>query len=180
MKNVLKYYFGLVFLFLVITSCDDDDPEAYNDQELITKLVLTLEKNGVVVETATFSDKDGIGGTAPTIEGLTLEANTTYAAKITIFDESKTPIIDITEEIEKEKEEHQFFFTPSIDLKLTTSYKDKDSNNQPVGLEVEIKTTEVSSGTLKVVLKHEPIKSSTNAINTGETDIEVDFPVSIL
>jgi hypothetical protein len=180
MKSVLKNYVLVALLLVGFTSCEDDDPEVSNDQELITKVVLTVKKNGTIVDTATFSDKDGAGGAAPTIEGLTLEANTTYETEIEFFDESKNPAEDITEEIDEEKEAHQVFYTPSNGLGVSASYKDKDSNNQPVGLEMEMKTTNAATGTLKITLKHEPTKSSANAINTGETDVEVELPISIL
>lgn len=161
------------------SSCKDDHPHEHNEQELITKVVLTLTKNGTVAAKATFSDKDGIGGAAPVIEGLTLEANTTYEGKIEFFDESKNPVEDVTKEILKERESHQVFYVPIPADLLTITYKDRDVNNLPVGLVVEIKTGSTGSGELTVILKHDLNKRAPNPIATGETDVEVKFPVVI-
>ena len=64
-------------------------------------------------------------------------------------------------------------------------YEDEDGDGNPIGLETTMITGDPSTGTLTVILRHEPDKNAdgvsdgdiTNA--GGETDIEVDFPVVI-
>jgi hypothetical protein len=93
-----------------------------------------------------------------------------------LLNESETPSEDVTEEIEEEDEDHQFFFQVSAALKLTHSYDDQDGNGNPVGLTNKITTGASSSGTLTLTLRHEADKSAsgvaagdiTNA--GGETD----------
>lgn len=177
MKKTL--IFGLSLAMWLFVSCKDDHPHAHNEQELITKVVLTLTKGGIIAAKATFSDKDGIGGTAPIVEGIKLDANATYDGKIEFFDESKNPVVDVTKEILKEKESHQVFYVPLPADLMTITYKDKDAQNLPVGFSIEVKTGRAGVGKLTVTLKHDLNKRAPNPIATGETDVEVTFPVEV-
>ena len=56
---------------------------------------------------------------------------------------------------------------------------DVDSNGKPFRLETVWTTGAASSGTVNVVLKHEPDKSAADPNATGETDFDVTFPVTI-
>lgn len=49
------------------------------------------------------------------------------------LDESKTPVEDITEEIEEESDEHLLIYTASPAKLLTYTYGDKDASNFPIG-----------------------------------------------
>jgi hypothetical protein len=94
------------------------------------------------------------------------------------------PVEDITEEIRTEDLEHQFFFNSTVNG-LSVTYSDTDPNGNPVGLTNSITTTDAASGTLTVILRHQPDKSAsgvkegdiTNA--GGETDIEVQFDINV-
>lgn len=186
MRFIHKLLFlALAFSAVFVSACDPDDP-IVNEEELITTLRMTLTPaGGGTPVVLSFVDLDGDGGNAPVITGGTLAANTTYTGALTILNESETPVEDITEEIETEDDEHQFFFTTSAGLNLTVSYADQDGNNNPVGLATSAAAGAASTGTLTVTLRHEPNKTAagvkegdiTNA--GGETDIEVVFPVTI-
>lgn len=170
---------------LITSSCSEDDPIIPNQEELITTFKLTLTPvDGGSSTTFSFQDLDGDGGEAPIITSDTLSKNTSYYGTISLLNETASPAEDITSEIETEASEHQFFFSTSVNG-LTIAYNDKDSNNHPIGLSTMIATTEVGSGTITVILRHEPDKSAdgvadgdiTNA--GGETDIEVTFDVEV-
>ncbi|QNF35870.1 hypothetical protein HUW51_16845 [Adhaeribacter swui] len=163
----------------MLMSCDKDDDDAdapVNESELITTVTLTMREVGTAnTVTATFRDPDGEGGNAPTqFDEIVLKPNTVYNTTITLLDESKTPPADITEEIEEEEEDHQFFFTPTAGLNVSVAYDDGDDNNLPVGLETKITTGAPSTGSLKVTLKHQ-VGTKNNNIATGETDVELNF-----
>jgi hypothetical protein len=185
MKNKFKYLIAVPFIAsLALTSCDKDDPEVPNEEELITTLVYTLtpQGGGTALEFR-FTDLDGDGGNAPTITSDTLAANTVYTAAITLSNESETPTEDITEEVEEEDEEHQLFF--AVDgANVTVAYADTDGVN-PVGLATTITTAAASTGTLMITLRHEPDKDASGVsggditLAGGETDIEVTFDVII-
>lgn len=198
MKSIVKKPFELPALFaalffvFILAGCEEDnpaDPGAGNEQELITKVVLSLTENGTSnVATATFSDPDGAGGNAPTIGTLTLKAGSTYTGAITLTDESKNPPEDITAEIEEEKDAHQFFYTPQGALagRLTVAITDRDSRNLPVGLAYTVAVTAgapvtgSAANSLKVALSHyDPASSKNGTTPSSETDVEIDFPVNI-
>lgn len=176
-KNIFLPLFGLV----ILSNCGDDDPIAPpNEEELITTVNLVFTPTSGTAVTLKYYDEDGgNGAAAPVVTGGTLAANTAYSVTLEILNESETPAEDISEEIKEEDEDHQFFFEISSSLNLThTSYDDEDGNGNPLGLENTFTTGTASNGTLKVILRHEPVKSAagvsdgdiTNA--AGETDIE--------
>ncbi|HSI91304.1 MAG TPA: hypothetical protein VK927_09315 [Adhaeribacter sp.] len=182
MKNSLKTILLALVAGFTFSACDKHDDDKHDHEgELITTLTLTMtdSANTADVVTATFRDSDGVGGNPPTIfNSIDLKADKTYHTSITVLDESKSPAQDITAEIANEKDEHQFFFTPSGGVTLLVKYLDFDSKNLPVGLQTKIKTGAPSSGKLRVTLKHQP-GTKNNSIATGETDIEVDFPATV-
>ena len=166
-------------------ACNDDDPEPENEEELITTLTMTFTNDADAgdVVVATFRDLDGDGGNPPTISNPTLSAGATYSAAIVLLNETETPPEDITEEVEEEGEEHQFFFSGTASLGYV--YTDMDASGNPIGITSRWDTESTpTDGTLTVILRHEPDKNAagvsdgdiTNA--GGETDIEVTFDVS--
>lgn len=157
-----------------------------NEEELITTLLLTFTdtENAANTYELRFTDVDGDGGADPVLTGDTLPAGRAYNLALRVLDESGSTPDEVTEEIENEAAEHQFFFQPSgIDLQVT--YADVDANGRPVGLLNTAVTGASGSGTLTVTLRHELDKAApgvadgdiTNA--GGETDIQVAFPVII-
>jgi hypothetical protein len=175
---------GLI-LFLaagLLSSCQDENAEEapVNESELITTVTLTLQEVGTGnTVRATFSDPDGEGGMAPTkFDEVVLKPNAVYNTTITLLDESKTPAEDITKEIEEEAEDHQFFYTPTAGLNVTVAYADKDSKAIPIGLKTKITTGAASTGKLKVTLKHQA-GTKNNNIDSGETDVELDFAAKV-
>ena len=168
-----------------LTACEKDDPVIPNEEELITTLTYTLTPSGGgATVTLSFRDLDGDGGNDPTIGGGTLAANKTYTGTLELFNEVETPRENITTEIQEEDEEHQFFFKSNVD-DLTIAYTDQDDDGNPVGLNTSLTTGEPSSGSITIILRHEPNKtasgvSSGDIANAGgETDIEVVFPIDV-
>ena len=185
MKN-LKFIFivNILFTVLFLNSCKDDDPIDMNDEEVITTLTYTLTPTSGDVVTLSFLDLDGDGGDDPIITGGILQSNMSYIGVLDLKNEAETPAESITEEIEEEALEHQFFFT-ATGANLTVGYADEDDNGNPLGLVTTLTTSDASSGTIQVVLRHEPDKSATcvqsgDITNAGgETDIEVTFDITL-
>lgn len=153
-----------------------DSPECTEGTELITTVILDF--GSASVGKPKWKDTDGAAGNAPTIDTIFLAANQVYQpVKITLLDESKTPADSISNEVKNEQNDHQFFFNPQT-TNLTVSYLDKDANNLPVGLETKWISTNAGVGNIQIVLKHQP-GTKNNTISTGDTDIDVVFPVRI-
>lgn len=170
---------------LFFTACDKDEPELPPEVELITTVTYTLVPlDGGATVTLNFVDLDGDGEMEPTIMGGTLAANTTYIGSLDLLNELESPAESITEEVAEEDEDHQFFFSSTVSG-LTISYGDQDADGNPIGLSNRLVTGGAASGSITVILRHEPDKSA-NGVSAGEianaggeTDIEVSFPIEV-
>jgi len=178
MKRISCKWSTLALLWLAVFGCEKDikaGPD--NEQELITTVALKFVGGG---QTLTFSaeDKDGDGGQAPIIQPIALKANTDYALTVTFLDASKIPALDITVEVKKESNAHLVCFT-NTGAMVAPLQQDKDASGNILGLESTLKTGIAGTGTLKVTLKHKPTKSSLSPCDTGETDAEATFNVTV-
>jgi hypothetical protein len=165
----------------LLAACNVTDPEVHNEEELITSIRLVYTQPGGASDTAWFKDPDGPGGAAPTRhDTLELQADRTFEASLTLLDESDAADVhDITEEVEEEAADHQVFYAVA-GANLATAYADHDANGLPIGLKTTQTTGGASTGSLTVTLKHQPgLKSAASTVNTGETDVQVVFPVVI-
>lgn len=184
MKFKLVY---LLFLpFAAVLSCNDDDTIIINEEEVITTITATLTPQGGGADiTLQSRDLDGDGPNAPviTVSG-NLVANTTYTGVMEVLNETVSPAEDVTEEVEEEGLEHQFFFTPSNSI-VTASYTDMDLNGDPIGIGFTLTTTSAGTGNITITLVHEPNKAGagvssgdiTNA--NGEIDAEATFSITV-
>lgn len=167
---------SLSIVVIMLASCDPTNPNNPNDQEVITSVRFSAI-NGTDTLSFAYSDPDGDGGAAPTIDTIVLGASKTYQVSLDVLDETKSPVDTITGEIFAEAEDHQFFYTIT-GANFTNTYNDWDANSLPIGVTVIWTTTTISNGNLLLTLKHQPgIKDG--LITTGETDIEITFPVRI-
>jgi len=186
MKFSNKILILSLFAFSILTSCNDDDICTNCGEEVITTVNYTLTSTSGEVVVLSFVDADGPnGGNAPVITGGTLSANTTYIGNIEFLNEIESPTEDITEEIQAEDLDHQVFFVPNSSLNATITYTDQDSQGNPLGIGSMLVTGDASTGELKIILRHEPVKTASGVADGdpsnagGETDIEVSLPVTI-
>ena len=183
--NYLKITLLSVLCLLFITSCDDDDPEIVDPVELITTLNYTLTPDGGgTAKVFSFQDLDGDGGMDPAISFEALEANTVYSGTLELLDESSDPSESISDEVREEDDEHQVFFSSSLS-DVSIEYNDSDGSGFPLGLSSTLTTGAAGSGTLTIILRHEPAKDASGVSDGditnagGETDIEVQFNLDV-
>ncbi len=170
--------------FLTITSCSDDDPapEPINEEEIITTFTATLvPQGGGTTVTLQTRDLDGDGPNPPVVTvSDDLMPNSIYDGTIVLLNETETPAENITDEVEAEDEEHQFFYTVGGGLNANVEYANFDGNGNPLGTAFTLTTTTSSSGTLAFTLRHEPTKPNSGLADAGgETDLAVTFSVNI-
>jgi len=180
----------LFFAFVISSSfffigCDPGDPPPPTPIELITTLSYALTPvGGGPTVTLSFFDEDGDGGNTPIVSEGLLDVNTTYSGTIKLLNELDTPVENVGDEVAAEDEDHQFFFDATIS-DLTIEYNDQDADGNPLGLNSILTTGAASSGSITIVLRHEPDKfaagvSEGDIANAGgETDIEVTIPVTV-
>ena len=181
MKKV-KFLTISIFAIALFASCSDDDvPEPVNEEEVITTLTVTLDSgSGSVVMQYQDLDGDGPDAGTVTVSGP-LSANTSYDGSIVLLNETEDPAENVTEEIEEEDLDHQFFYTVGSGLDVTTEYTSFDSAGNELGLTFLLNTAGASSGGLTFTLRHEPNKPNTGLADAGgETDIEVTFDVAVV
>ena len=186
--KTIKFLILSIATFGLMVSCnnDDDNPTPVNEEEVITTLTSTLTPQGGGADvTLQTQDLDGDGPNPPvvTVSGP-FATDTVYDANIVLLNETEVPADNITQEVEQEDEEHQFFFTLTAGVGVI-DYADQDADGNPVGLNFTLSTgMNAVNGTLTVTLRHEPDKNAagvsdgdiTNA--GGETDIQASFNVS--
>ena len=190
---------------LLFTSCANDDvPPEENEEEAITNITLTFRPSGGAPPVvATWEDADGEGAGDPVLTPITLAANTTYTLTIDLINalDPNDPE-SITEEVEEEADEHMFFFEwtdelfsdPTGDGNLgagnradPVNYEDDDDDSNdpndevfPLGLETTWTTGDATTGTFRVVLKHQPdIKSATSDSTDGESDVDISWEATV-
>jgi hypothetical protein len=188
MKTLKTNTIKLIALFfissLALTSCsddhDDDDHNHGTEEELITTVTYTLT-NGNDVVNLIFTDLTGgdLDDATYDVSGP-LTANTTYTGVLKLENATESPAEDITLEVKAEGVEHEFFFASSI-TDLTVEKTDTDLNGNPIGIETSVRTGNAGTGTMTIVLKHEPTKpnNGTSANAGGSTDAEVTFNISV-
>ena len=180
--NTIKLLAVLFISTITLSSCSDshDDDDHEHGEELITTVTYTLTSGNDVV-TLTFKDLDGEGGLdgTTTISGP-LKANTTYTGAVSFLNETESPTENITEEVIAEGDEHEVFYTTTVSG-LTISKTDDDKNGDPLGIETSLTTSNAATGTITIVLIHEPLKpnNGTSTSAGGSTDAEVTFAVQI-
>ena len=179
----MKFFkYALLASTLIFASCSDDDntPEPVNEEEVITTLTVTLDSGSDTV-VMQYQDLDGDGPDAATVTvSGSLTANTVYDGSIVLLNETESPAENVTEEIEEEDLDHQFFYTVGSGLDVAAEYGDADSEGNPLGLSFILNTGMASSGGLTFTLRHEPNKPNSGLENAGgDTDIEVTFDVTV-
>lgn len=194
MKKYKKYLLaGLIVAGGLLTSCEDDDaPAAENEEEVIDLVTLTFTPQGG--GTAVVAKAEGPQGLNFETEVINLDISTTYDLSIKV--ENSEEGENITEEIEVEDEEHMFFFAftegifsnptgnGNVDNRADDiNYNDSDANGNPLGLSSSWTTADVASndGEFQVILKHQPDgqKTSTSDVNVGESDINITWTINI-
>lgn len=189
-KSLPMLFSLLILMGFVACKEDKNQPTPVNEEELITSVYLQFIDSASSDTTIfSFVDLDGDGGNPPVITNANLNQNSTYAMSVSFLNEAEIPVEDITLEVIEEGDEHQIFYQVESGLDLAVIYstvaRNTDANGRPIGVEGIASTGTVSSGKLKVTLRHEPNKAATGASQGditgagGETDIEVEFSVSV-
>lgn len=180
----LQFIALALFTATLFSSCSDDGHDhGTNEEELITTVITTLTSGNQTI-TLTSKDLDGNGPNPPVVTTSgDLMVNTNYTGSIQFLNESVSPSIDITKEIKEEGLEHQIFYQAAASIGAFT-YTDADTKGKPIGLAFTLRTAaSPTTGTITVVLKHEPNKSASGVAGGsmtnagGSTDASVTYNV---
>lgn len=182
---------------------DEHDEHDEHETEIISRVELRfMPQDGSVQDplVASFSDPDGDGGVSGTAEPIVLEAGVSYSLGITLLNELEDPIVDISEEIAAEAEEHMFFVAEQGGL-LSVDYNDLESDygdnavgeDLPVGLSFAVTANSAGSSQLRVILRHLPelngvAQKSADLVESfaagealpGDVDVDVSFELTVI
>lgn len=187
MTKRLLLALAMITAVFSLTGCKDPfhDDHSHDEHDVITTVTLrfvnTADSNDVV--TAVWEDIDGIGGANPNrIDSIKLKKAATYACNVSFENRSVTPVVNVTQDIQNDRNYHQVFYDLSSYLGQIT-VEDLDARNLPVGLRFRMMTPMDASavpGQLKLSLYHYDNESDKTGTTRGsETDIEVAFPTFV-
>ena len=165
----MKLLLTILSFLLLFSACKK---EKVDEQENLNVLKIRIGSSTFV-----WSDTDGAGGAAPKIDTIKLTPNGSFSSELIIQDGSASPTKDFTLEIVAEKNDHLFIYKTTGGISVTDL--SMDTNGKAFGQTATVKTTAVGSGSMNIILKHLPNKSAMDPSTTGETDMDVSFPVVI-
>ncbi len=181
-----KLFSGLsaIVLLTAASACGDSSTAPGGDQELITRVTLTLTPTTGGTPIVVFiNDPDGKGPQAPSAQAgvLTFARSTAYTGSVKFENQLENPPENITEEVEAESNEHRVFYsTTGAGFVVTTT--DVDSQGRPLGVRFSAAAgTTPGTGALRVVLCHygESPKPAVATSCTVSTDIDVVFNYTV-
>ena len=170
----------LFFFSAVLFSCKKESVDP-NEEELITTVKLEFTEVGTTTKKSfEFKDLDGEGGVAPSkFDEIVLSPGKTYNCEVYLLNESVSPADNITLEVEEEGDDHQLYYTSTVNG-LSITDLDKDKKGLVLGLESKWTTGSASTGNVNVTLKHKPgTKAANDPIAKGDTDVSIDFKVKV-
>jgi hypothetical protein len=191
MKTFKKSHVLLAIMPLIIfaSACKKDEQivsPPLPGNEYLTTVTLRLTNinnpNDTVIAIWRDLTPDDISAPDTSLALLNLKDSSIYQTELLFTDETKSPAEDITSEIQERGNYHRIFYLPSANLSsnLTINITDLDTNSPPlaIGISSTIQTFQSSSGSLRVVLKHQPnVKDGT--FDPGSIDTDVNFQVII-
>ena len=183
---------ALLVVPFALTACSSGEPDddGAGEEELITRVEITLENDDDLGDsvTITVSDPDGDGtGLTFSPASVTLRPGAIYNGTIDLRDTVNDE--DITEEIEEEAEEHLFrySFSPAsagtivaTDAESDYTTADENSGDFAVGLtfQATVSASASGAGTLDVLLYHfDDAPKTSSTATSDEIDVDLSFPV---
>ncbi|AGC77362.1 hypothetical protein DDD_2235 [Nonlabens dokdonensis DSW-6] len=167
-----------------MTSCEDDDtPQIINEEEVITTVTYTLtnavDNTDEVILRSVDADGDGPLDPVETVSKA-FTAGASYNGEVRFENELESPAENITLEVIAEGDEHEVFYNSTV-AGVVVSKTDVDADGNPLGVTSTLTTGAAGTGTLTIVLRHEPTKPNNGTLSDagGETDVQVSFDVTV-
>ena len=173
-------------------ACKDTPSEPIpggGDPENISRVTVTLTGGGGT-QTSVRVDPDGtqlpqpVGAAQGT---LALKKGVTYTGTIGLLNDlDPNNVVNITNEVTSEANFHRFFYDVScggVAVPVTSLNKDTQTPPQPLGttfqVVVDAGAASTTSCTLRVQLHHFETNKGDGSGTNFETDLDIDFPVTV-
>jgi hypothetical protein len=171
---------------LVLGACKGDSVTAPGgESEVISRVTVTLTPATGAAVTAYIEDADGGGAGAPSAQvgALNLVRGTTYTGSVRFENRLVTPVVNITDEVVAEANEHRVYYTVSEGgVTLTTT--DRDPAGRPLGVNFTLAVAPgapVGQRIMRLVLCHygDVAKPATSTRCDNDIDIDVSFALNL-
>jgi hypothetical protein len=185
---------GLVLGFVLAASCNDNPSapiEGAGDPENIVRVTVALTPTtGGAAITSVRVDPDGTSlplPVGPAQGTLALTKGRTYNGTITLLNDlDPNNVVDITNEVHEEANFHRFFYTftcGGVAAPIASLDLDTQSPPQPLGLHFQVVVDATAASTtscnMHVELHHFESAKGNGLGSTFDTDLSLDFPVTI-
>jgi hypothetical protein len=202
---------GVVGATLLFSACSDNPAETKpgaGDPENISRITITLTPAGGGTPLASvIVDPDGTTlpeSPEPPTATLTLAKGVTYNGTIDLKNDIGTPVVEISDEVEEEKNFHRFFYSVfaassdslpidewgqpnpaaiGVTIPLESLNLDAQSPAQVFGSQFQVVVAAdaptTASALLKVQLHHFEDEKGDGLGTTYDTDLNVNFPISV-
>ncbi|MGH7509749.1 MAG: hypothetical protein ACREMZ_09770 [Gemmatimonadales bacterium] len=186
---------GLGAVLMLAAACEDDPAEPIpggGDPENISRVTVTLTpQGGGTAQSSVVIDPDGTGGPQPPSAPsatLALSRGVTYDGDIQIANDlDPSNVVDIDEEVREEANFHRLVHTftcaPDVDAPVESYDTDTQEPPQPLGLTFDVVVAADAAVTsdciMNVELRHFESDKGDGLGSNYETDLDLDFPVSV-
>lgn len=161
----------------VFSACEKDDT---TQPEQITSVEVRLTGANGFDQKFVWSDPDGGDASNAVIDEIIIPASAggTLQCQLRLYDDTQTPVKEVTEEIKAESNDHLFVYDVT-GANLGIAYNDTDTEGNHFGVLTTWTKGAASSGALNIKLYHEPADKNNLNAPGGELDGEVSFQVTI-
>ena len=179
MKNI-QNLFKIKIMVLAISlvySCSKDDPDAVNQQEYISNVVLKVQSSDGSSQTVNWDISE------QNTQSINLKANSDYKVEVSFLNNSDpSDIDDVTLEVIEEADQHQVFYEfASVSVDVTSASDDVKDGSRGVLIKSIWNASASGAGTVRVYLIHQPTNYSgtTREDIGGFNDVSIDIPITI-
>lgn len=164
-------------LTLLVISCSKDDPDAINEQEYISNVVITLDSPDSGSQTVDWDLSE------VNTQNINLNLNTNYNVNVSFLNNSDpSDVENITLEIIEEADEHQVFFEfAEVSVSVSSASNDTKVGTRGVLINSIWNATSAGTGLVRLYLVHQPtnFNATTREAMGGFNDVSIDIPVTI-
>jgi len=175
-KKNLKYLFIVGITFFI--SCSKDDPDAINEQEFISNVIVTLTSEDGEPQTIDWDLSE------MNSQSINLKVNTNYNVNLSFLNTSDpTDVENVTLEIIDEADEHQVFFEfAEVSVNVSSASNDTKDGSRGVLINSIWNASTTGTGLVRLYLIHQPtnFNATTREGMGGFNDVAIDIPVSIV
>ncbi|GAB1858270.1 hypothetical protein MHTCC0001_31070 [Flavobacteriaceae bacterium MHTCC 0001] len=190
LMKTTKFLFGTLFCLALVTSCSDDDtPKSIEEEEAITKLVLTFtneidDTDTVVLTWNDDNENEEVEASEKTVVGE-FEAGEVYDAAIELFNKDEDFLDEDILENQASIDAHFFVYATTLDFTMARAdgTEATRTDNNKLGVKTTWTAGAAGTGSISIELHHEsPSVSDNDGFGTAEgddTDIAISFDAEI-